>query len=64
VFVGIVEKSGVFNPRDHLLVECPHAAFARDPLSRIFQEWRLRPAEKEGQPVDSVVSVELQFNVR
>jgi hypothetical protein len=64
VFVGIVEKSGVFNSGEHLLVECPHAAFAGEPLSRIFQEWRLLPAEKEGQPVDSVVSVELQFNVR
>jgi hypothetical protein len=63
VFLGIVEVSGVVNQSDYLLVECPHVAFAREPLSKIFEEWKLRPAEKGGQPVASIVSVELQFNL-
>lgn len=63
VFIGIVEISGLMNPSDYLLVECPHEAFARDPLRKIFQEWKLRPAEKGGKPVASAVPVELQFNL-
>jgi hypothetical protein len=63
VFIGIVEVSGSVNSSEYLIVECPHVAFAQDPLSKIFQEWKLRPAEKGGQPVASAVSVELQFNL-
>jgi hypothetical protein len=63
VFMGIVEKSGMLNSKNYLLAECPHVAFAGEPLNRIFEKWKLSPAEKDGQIVDSVVSIELNFNL-
>jgi hypothetical protein len=63
VFIGIVDLSGVVNSSDYLLVECPHPSFAQGPLKKIFKEWKLQPAEKEGEQVASVVPIELQFDL-
>jgi hypothetical protein len=64
VLVGVVEKSGVISAGEYLLAECPHAAFAKAPLNTIFEKWKLRPASKDGNPVDLVVSIELEFQLR
>jgi len=63
VFLGIVEKSGLLDSENYLLAECPHVAFAGEPLNRIFEGWKLSPAEKDGEIVDAVVSIELNFNL-
>ncbi len=64
VFIGIIEESGVFNSEEYLMAECPHASFAGEPLSKIFEEWSFQPAERAGQRVRSVVPVELHFTVQ
>jgi len=59
----IVQKSGLINSEEYILAECPHPAFAKKPLTKLLKEWRLRPAEMGEEPTDSVVPVELKFNL-
>jgi hypothetical protein len=60
----VINKEGRITPDHTLILYTPHALFAASALTEVVQNWRFRPAQVEGKPIDLVAILEVTFRLR
>jgi len=56
-----VSATGRVDPRDFVLLECPHTLFARISTNTVLNEWTFKPATSSGIPISLQMTVEVPF---
>ena len=58
---GVITPDGRLDPDRFVLLECPHPLLGRSALQTILTDWRFQPGEKDGEPVEALTTIEIQF---
>ena len=58
---GIITLEGRLDPTRFVLLECPHPLLGRSALTAILNDWKFRPGKKDGQPVEALTTIEVEF---
>jgi len=58
---GIITTAGRLDPDRFILLECPHPLLGRSALETILNDWTFRPGRKDGQPVEALTTIEVEF---
>jgi len=58
---GIITPEGHLDPTRFVLLECPHPLLGRSALTTILNDWKFRPGRKDGQPVEALTTIEVEF---
>jgi hypothetical protein len=58
---GIITLEGRLDPDRFVLLECPHPTLGRMALETVLNDWTFQPGNKDGQPVEALTSIAVQF---
>lgn len=58
---GIITPEGRLDPDRFVLLECPHPLLARTALETVLNDWTFQPGTRDGQPVEALTTIEVQF---
>ena len=58
---GIITPEGRLDPNRFVLLECPHPLLGRSALEAVLNDWTFEPGKKNGQPVEALLSIEVEF---
>ncbi len=58
---GIITPEGRLDPERFVLLECPHPKLGRRALETVLSDWIFQPGHKDGQPVEALTTIEVQF---
>ncbi len=58
---GIITPAGRLDPERFVLLECPHPLLGRTALETVLNDWTFQPGTRDGQPVEALTTIEVQF---
>lgn len=58
---GIITPEGRLDPDRFVLLECPHPLLGRTALETVLNDWTFQPGTRDGQPVEALTTIEVQF---
>ncbi len=58
---GIITPAGRLDPERFVLLECPHPMLGRTALETVLNDWTFQPGTRDGQPVEALTTIEVQF---
>jgi len=58
---GIITAEGRLDSEHFVLLECPHPRLARLALDTILDRWRFAPAVQDGEQVEGLTTIEIEF---
>ena len=58
---GVITPEGRLDPDRFVLLECPHPLLGESALETIIDDWRFRPAIRDGIPVEALITLEVHF---
>jgi len=58
---GIITPEGRLDPDRFVLLECPHPLLCRTALETVLNDWTFQPGTRDGQPVEALTTIEVQF---
>lgn len=58
---GIITPEGRLDPDRFVLLECPHPMLGRAALKTVLNDWTFQPGTKDGQLVEALTTIEVQF---
>ena len=58
---GIITLEGRLDPTRFVILECPHPLLGRKALEVVLNDWIFEPGRKDGQPVEALTTIEVEF---
>ncbi len=58
---GIITPQRRLDPDRFVLLECPHPLLGRTALETVLNDWTFQPGTRDGQPVEALTTIEVQF---
>lgn len=58
---GVITADGRLDPDRFVLLECPHPLLGRSALRTVLNDWKFLPGEKDGEPVETLATIEIHF---